>query len=129
MERLHALRVRIVGHHDSRHLDEPRRLDVGIGVPNALLILCGSKDEPDIRKVRALLDGGADVRARGPGGMPALMWALFRGHTDAAKAILEADPSIEHVRMTNNNGVTVLMCASELGNNPGKVWSLGLYMS
>ena len=97
----------------------------GTGVPNAkdrrqwLLILCSSKDEPDIRKVRALLDGGADVRARGPMRMTALMGALDHGHTDAAKVLLEADPSIGHVRMTSNKGMTAMMCASYGGNQGG----------
>ena len=43
------------------------------------------------------------------------MFVLLRGHTDAVMVVLEADPSIEHVRMADIEGQTALMYASTGG--------------
>ena len=48
------------------------------------------------------------------------MFVLLRGHTDAVMVVLEADPSIEHVRMADIEGQTALMYASTGGGQQGR---------
>ena len=78
----------------------------------ALLTMCQSeKTKPDMVKVQALIDGGIDVQYQDNQGRTALYFASGCDHTDTVQALLESDPSVEHVRVAAKNGVTALMYA------------------
>ena len=50
-------------------------------------MIAASNGHTDI--VKALLDKGADVNARGNKGSTALMFAAYNGHTDIVKSLID----------------------------------------
>jgi serine/threonine-protein phosphatase 6 regulatory ankyrin repeat subunit B len=61
-------------------------------------------------KIRALIVRGADVNAKGGGGLTALMMASFQGHVDVVNRLIAAGVD---VRAKGNDGQTALMLASQ----------------
>jgi ankyrin repeat protein len=74
------------------------------------LHMAATGDHADI--VAAIIAAGADVDAQGTMGGTALMWAVFEGSRDAARALLEsgADPGI-----ASNDGSTFVSIAAQRG--------------
>ena len=66
----------------------------------------------DAETVRALLDGGADVRAAQPDGATALHWASYLGALGLADLLVEAGAGVD---AANDYGVTPLALACENG--------------
>lgn len=67
----------------------------------------------DVQTLRALIDAGADVNAKGYLGMTALMQAATRGHVECAKILLNAGANVNAV---NELGRKALKMAEESGN-------------
>ena len=83
------------------------------GPVDALLKICESSTvTPDMVKVRELIAAGVDLHATDEDGNIALTTASSRGHLDVVKALLEADSSMEHLRVTNKIGKNALSAAT-----------------
>ena len=87
------------------------------GPADALWKMCKSSRAPDMTRFAELIDAGIDVRYKTFSGT-ALHWASLQGHIDAVRALVAADPSVEHLRMRGEgkSGSTALMYASTWGN-------------
>ena len=71
--------------------------------------MCSSYDKPDLAKVRQLIAGGINVRFMA--GMTALIGACFYNHVEVVRALLEADPSPEHILISNTRMQTAFSYA------------------
>jgi len=67
-----------------------------------------------VEQVKAVLDGGGDIDARGAIGDTALMNAAFAGKTDCVKLLIDAGADIN---ATDVNGATVLSYAAKGGSS------------
>jgi len=67
----------------------------------------------DLKLVGALLEGGADVNARGEKGWTALMRAAVNGHVDVVKILIEKGAD---VNLQKDSGETAIMCVAFNGN-------------
>ena len=74
----------------------------------ALYAICASEEAPDMARVRELIAAGLIYSGE-------LIVATMCGHIGIVEALLEADPSSEHVRMTTREGVTSLCVAASKG--------------
>ncbi len=76
--------------------------------------LLGAAQEANVTKLKAALNGGADVDGRGRGGDTALMVASSRGHLETIKALLAAGADVNAM---HKEGGTALMFASQDGRS------------
>jgi len=66
----------------------------------------------DVRQVKNPLDKGANINAKNPDGLTALMVAAFNGHLDVVKQLVEKGADLNE---RANSGWTALMCAAVEG--------------
>jgi ankyrin repeat protein len=80
------------------------------GPADALWTLCESWpwSPPEFVEIKELIDAGIDVRYQDSFGRTALFVAAYRGHVDAVRALIAADPSVGHLLMQDNIGKTPL---------------------
>jgi ankyrin repeat protein len=67
--------------------------------------LLSASGKGDVKEVRALIDKGASVNARGEDGRTALMEAAYGGHTEVVKLLLEKGADVTPVK---DDGATAL---------------------
>jgi hypothetical protein len=68
-----------------------------------------SYDKPDLAKICQLIADGINVRFMA--GCTALISAAFYNHVEVVRALLEADPSPEHILISTPHRITALSCA------------------
>jgi ankyrin repeat protein len=64
----------------------------------------------DLARVKALLQAGADVNAKGEGGITALMLASLNGRADIVRVLLDARAE---VNASDKEGFTALLAAAQ----------------
>ncbi|MDH3438825.1 MAG: ankyrin repeat domain-containing protein [Betaproteobacteria bacterium] len=88
---------------------------VGTAGLAAEVSLLEAVEEGDRATALKLLEAGRDVRARGPDGTTALMWAAYHDDAELVGRLLDAGAD---VNATNDYGVTALSEAAIVGSTP-----------
>lgn len=83
-------------------------------------LLVRAAQSANTAEVRRLVAGGADVDAKGYGGMTALLWAAIYGNSEMARVLLEAGVDVE---AKSEEGQTPLHRAVAKGDE-GTVWEI-----